>query len=98
MKELRYLEGVTTLKLNEPVCIGCGLCQTVCPHAVFRVEDKKARLVDRDRCMECGACARNCPVEAISVQAGVGCASAIIYGWLTGQEPSCGCDGGTDCC
>ena len=30
--------------------------------------------------MECGACALNCPQEAIEVNAGVGCAAAIIIG------------------
>jgi ferredoxin len=98
MTELRYLEGVSTLKLDKETCIGCGMCLTVCPHAVFTWEDGKAAIADRGRCMECGACARNCPVEALSVKAGVGCAAAIIHGWLTGKEPSCDCDGGTDCC
>ena len=28
--------------------------------------------------MECGACARNCPVQAIRVTPGVGCAVAIL--------------------
>ena len=97
MKELRYLDGVTTLQLDEDACIGCGMCAIVCPHAVFVVE-KKARIVEKDRCMECGACAGNCPVDAIDVKAGVGCASAIIYGWLTGKEPSCDCGGGGSCC
>lgn len=95
---MRYLKGVTTLQLDEAACIGCGMCGLVCPHAVFVVEESKARIIERDRCMECGACARNCPVAAISVQAGVGCASAIIYGWLTGKEPSCDCSGGSGSC
>jgi ferredoxin len=95
---MRYLEGVSTLKLDRQVCIGCGLCVAVCPHGVFSVEAKKARILDLDRCMECGACARNCPVAALSVKAGVGCASAIIHGWLTGKEPSCDCGGGDSCC
>jgi ferredoxin len=98
MKEMRYLEGVTTLKLDEEACIGCGMCTVVCPHAVFAVEEKKARILERDRCMECGACARNCPVTAIEVKAGVGCASAIIHGWLTGREPSCDCGGDSGGC
>jgi ferredoxin len=98
MKELRYLRGVATLQLEAAKCIGCELCAAVCPHRVFTVADGKARILDRDRCMECGGCARNCPVEAISIQAGVGCASAIIHGWLTGSAPSCDCGGGSSCC
>jgi NAD-dependent dihydropyrimidine dehydrogenase PreA subunit len=98
MSKLRYLENVTTLKLNTDACVGCGMCLTVCPHAVFALENSKAVIRDRNRCMECGACAGNCPVAALSVKAGVGCASAIIYGWLTGKEPSCDCGGGSDCC
>jgi len=32
------------------------------------------------------ACALNCPAEAIKVQAGVGCASAILNGLMTGKD------------
>ncbi len=96
MNGFRYLEGVTTLALDPDRCVGCGLCQAVCPHGVLAVADGCARIVDRDGCMECGACARNCPVEALAVSAGVGCASAIIKSWLTGAPPTCGCD--TDGC
>jgi ferredoxin len=60
---------------------------------VVEVREHQARLRDRDACIECGACARNCPVTALTVQAGVGCASAIIHGWLTGEAPSCDCGG-----
>lgn len=99
MEGFRYLDGVSTLKLDEAACVGCGLCEAVCPHGVFALEGGKAQVVDRDLCMECGGCARNCPAGAISVSAGVGCAMAIIKGWLTGSEPSCGCSGsGASCC
>ncbi len=98
MNKFIYLPDVSTLKLDDDTCIGCGLCATVCPHAVFVVEEKLARIVDLDRCMECGACVLNCPVSALEVKAGVGCASAIIYGWITGKEPSCDCSGDSSCC
>lgn len=97
MEGYRYLENVVTLKLDQEACVGCGMCETVCPHGVFAVVDRKASITDRDLCMECGGCAKNCPVQAITVNAGVGCASAIIQGWLTGSEPSCDCSNG-GCC
>jgi ferredoxin len=98
MAEMKYLKGVSTLELNREACTGCGMCTAVCPHGVLVVEERNARIEDRDRCMECGACARNCPAAALSVKAGVGCASAIIHAWLTGGEPSCDCGGGDSCC
>ncbi len=86
MKEFRYLREVTTLTLNERKCNGCGRCTEVCPHGVFQVENRKARLVDRDACIECGACALNCAAGAIAVDAGVGCASGLINEWLQGLK------------
>ena len=92
----KHLKDVSTLRLLSDKCIGCGMCANVCPHRVFEVSDKKA-IITNDSCIECGACALNCPANAIEVKAGVGCASAIIKGWLTGSEPTCGCSDG-DCC
>ncbi len=91
---MKYLTRDLSLILDVRRCIGCGMCEIVCPHRVFAVADRKARILDRDACMECGACALNCPVEAIAVDSGVGCAEAIINGLLTGKETCCG----GDCC
>lgn len=101
MKKLKYLKNVATLKLDTAKCIGCGMCTTVCPHAVFAIKQKKAEITDKDACMECGACARNCPGNAISLETGVGCAYAVLRGLLTGTEPTCDCSGNSDkssCC
>ena len=89
----KYLENVATLSLCFDKCVGCELCTNVCPHGVFIVHKMKARIVEKDYCMECGACAKNCPTKAIEVSPGVGCAAAFIMGWITGGEPTCGCDG-----
>ncbi len=91
MPGLRYLPDVTTLQLDREACTGCGTCLIVCPHHVFRVEGKKARIEDRDACMECGACSLNCPDSALTVESGVGCAAGIIYGAIRGTEPTCDC-------
>ena len=92
MSKLRYLPSVISLRLDREKCLGCGMCAVVCPHRVFRIENKnkKARIVDRDACMECGACALNCTQEAISVLTGAGCVTGIIIGAITGTEPCCG--------
>ena len=94
---LRYLKGVSALKLDVDKCIGCGMCVEVCPHAVFKLEARKAAILDSDLCMECGACSGNCPVQAITLKKGVGCAAAVITGFLRGTEPDCGCGDGSCC-
>lgn len=93
----RYLKNVTTLALSAEQCVGCGMCAEVCPHGVFAIDDCKAQIKDKDLCMECGACARNCPASAISVDAGAGCAYAVMLDWLAGGEPRGDCSGG-ECC
>ncbi len=91
MENFRYLAGVTTLRLDEAACVGCGMCEIVCPHGVFSLHRKKARIHDLDGCMECGACAKNCPTEAIAVAPGVGCASYIIQTWIKGKNTAVCC-------
>jgi NAD-dependent dihydropyrimidine dehydrogenase PreA subunit len=93
MSQLRYLPNVVTLTLDERRCDGCRMCVAVCPHGVFAIVDRVARIVDRDACMECGACAKNCASGAIGVDSGTGCAAAIIIGALKRTKPTC-CGGG----
>ena len=85
MKAIRYLPQVVTLALDRQACTGCGQCIEVCTHGVLAIDGKKARVVDRDGCMECGACANNCPVAAVTVAPGVGCAAYIIQTWTRGR-------------
>lgn len=99
---MRYLADVTSLAYAAEKCSGCGRCVEVCPQGVFEMREKRAVVTDRDLCMECGACANNCDFGAITVNAGVGCAAAIINSMMYGGEPSCDCSGdaggSTSCC
>jgi len=95
-----YLKNVVTLEQDIALCKNCNQCLDVCPHQVFSRKEEGLRIVNRDACIECGACVRNCPFNALHVEAGVGCAQAIINGFINGTEPNCDCDGGSgsDCC
>jgi NAD-dependent dihydropyrimidine dehydrogenase PreA subunit len=88
---MQYLKNVVSLKFFPERCAGCGVCLDVCPHEVFEPVDGRVRVRDKDSCMECGACALNCPTGAISVQAGVGCAAAVISAALGRQGSACCC-------
>ena len=88
-----------TLQYDPELCINCGMCSIVCPHAVFESGEQAARLVRWKACMECGACQHNCPTSAITVDSGVGCAAAMICAALTGKkEATCGSDVVSSCC
>ncbi len=86
-----YLKNVSTLRVDEEKCIGCGMCVTVCPHEVLSLDHAGVRVAHLDACMECGACARNCPAEAIFVKTGVGCAAAVINSALGRKRSACSC-------
>lgn len=95
-----YLDN--SLKFYKNRCINCKRCTEVCPHGVFFAGKSHVNLVYQVRCMECGACALNCPVQAIEVESGVGCAWAMISAALRGRdmdsgECSCGGDAGSCC-
>ncbi|HAR95767.1 MAG TPA: ferridoxin [Deltaproteobacteria bacterium] len=88
MRPLLYLGNVVTLSFDTSKCTGCRMCLAVCPRAVFRPLNGKIEVVSRDACIECGACRRNCPSGALSVRAGVGCASGMINKML-GRKKAC---------
>jgi len=80
-----------TLRYDAELCINCGMCTAVCPHGVFAPNGRAVQLVRPSACMECGACQVNCPTGAITVDSGVGCATAMIYAALTGKQvATCG--------
>lgn len=47
-------------------CVGCGICQMVCPSASIRVTDGKAMHIP-GHCQTCLSCVHNCPEKAIGL-------------------------------
>ncbi len=96
---MKYMKNVATLRYDSSKCTGCGRCTEVCPRGVFIMKEKRAAITDGDLCIECGACALNCSFNAINVEAGVGCAQAVLNSMIYGGEPNCDCSGeGSSCC
>ncbi len=89
--KMKYLRNSAQISIFQETCIGCKMCIEVCPHDVIHIQNNKAFIHDKDSCMECGACAMNCPVHAISVKAGVGCAWAVINAALGKKGGACEC-------
>ena len=53
------------LKVDENLCIGCGICENQCPFSAIEVIDGIA--VVGDNCTLCGACVEECEVEALAI-------------------------------
>ncbi len=57
--------------VNEELCIGCALCESLCPFKAIQTEmteaGRKAHVITAS-CKGCGACGAACPQHAISMQ------------------------------
>ena len=56
----------TMVKVDEEECIGCGLCETICP-GVFKMKNGKAKTVSNKVDNKCKEAADSCPVQAITL-------------------------------
>jgi heterodisulfide reductase subunit A len=66
-----YVSVLPTIsEVNQTVCVGCGLCELLCPFSAIRVVEtekgNKAETIAAS-CKGCGVCASSCPQKAVTV-------------------------------
>lgn len=61
-KTQKYTDG---LKINSRKCIGCSLCERLCPMGNIAVKNGIA--VSSDKCTMCYRCISKCPEQAITL-------------------------------
>jgi len=59
-------DAITAL-VDEDLCIGCGLCEELCPYGAPKVEAGKSKIREI-LCRGCGSCAAECPRRAIAMR------------------------------
>ncbi|MFQ6080879.1 MAG: CoB--CoM heterodisulfide reductase iron-sulfur subunit A family protein [Candidatus Bathyarchaeia archaeon] len=59
-------EAITAI-VDEDLCIGCGLCEELCPYGAPKIEEGKSKVIEA-LCRGCGACAAECPRRAITMR------------------------------
>ena len=70
-KETLELEG-TIAKVDEDLCSGCRICESLCPYQAIVMEEKEegkmvAKVIEA-LCKSCGVCGSACPTKAITLE------------------------------
>jgi len=59
-------DAITAL-VDEDLCIGCGLCEEICPYGAPKIEAGKSKIREI-LCRGCGSCAAECLRRAITMR------------------------------
>jgi heterodisulfide reductase subunit A len=71
-----HLETIGTVsEVNEKTCVGCGLCETICPYKAIEILTKRTIVgeklvsqVNKTLCKGCGACVASCRSGSIDLK------------------------------
>lgn len=54
------------MNVSKNRCVGCGLCEDICPVGCISVDiETGIAVLDRQGCTDCGICVNGCPQKAI---------------------------------
>ncbi|MCS7118870.1 MAG: 4Fe-4S binding protein [Archaeoglobaceae archaeon] len=62
--EVEVQEITKTIARNDN-CVHCGLCISICPTEVFRLNGENKVEMKTEKCIHCGACIKVCPTMAL---------------------------------
>jgi len=65
-KETMDVEG-SIASIDENLCIGCGLCTSLCPYSAIEKDEMGIARVIGALCKGCGTCGASCPKRAITM-------------------------------
>lgn len=56
-------------ELDQELCSGCGICFSICPQDVFRLDEQTRKPIIKypSDCVACWSCEFFCPVHCIKV-------------------------------
>ncbi|MEE9309361.1 MAG: FAD-dependent oxidoreductase [Spirochaetia bacterium] len=64
-----YRASVITVRIDETLCRGCGVCEETCDYKAIRVACQREGIfiarIEEDMCRGCGTCVSICPTGAI---------------------------------